>query len=32
MSPETKEFIKIVVRGVKYTIAMIEKWLRGEPT
>jgi len=30
MTNETKDLIKILIRGIKFTVGMVEKWLRGE--
>jgi hypothetical protein len=30
MSEETKQVVKIIIRGMKFTISLLEKWLRGE--
>jgi len=30
MSDEIKQFVKIIIRGMKFTISLLEKWLRGE--
>jgi hypothetical protein len=30
-SPEVREVIKALIRGLKFTIALLEKVLRGEP-
>jgi len=32
MSEDVKQLIKLICRGVKFTIALIEKWLSGEKT
>lgn len=32
ISHETKQLATILLRGMKFTISLIEKWLRGEPT
>jgi len=29
-SDETKQLIKIICRGIKFTVSLIEKWLNGE--
>lgn len=30
MNPDTKELVTILIRGMKFTIALLEKWIRGE--
>jgi hypothetical protein len=30
MSEETKQFVKLIIRGLKFTVSLLEKWLRGE--
>jgi hypothetical protein len=31
MSDETKQLIKAIIRGIKFTISLLEKVLKGEP-
>jgi len=30
MSPETKQLIKALIRGMKFTVSLLEKVLKGE--
>jgi len=31
MNTDIRKLITIIIRGMKYTIALLEKWKRGEP-
>ena len=30
MNPDTKALVTIIIRGMKFTISLLEKWRKGE--